>query len=161
MADPCDECGFDWSISVDDADDIITSAAEEYAGLMEGHDGAGSADPGVWSPVAYVWHVADVLRIGAERTWAARQDPDFVAVPYEQDDLAAVRGYAAMPRAAAFWALESAVRDWRVASEGADPTTLFRHPEMDDGTVLADHTRRIAHEVHHHALDIKRGLGLA
>lgn len=161
MANRCDECGFDWSISVDDSNALIAGAPARYASLLEGRDGSSAPTPGVWSPVAYVWHVVDVMRIGADRIWAARSDGSAVIVPYEQDELAAVRGYSALPQGSAVWALGRAAGDWSAASESADHGTPFRHPEMPAGTTLADHARRIAHEVHHHDLDIRRGLGVA
>lgn len=92
--------------------------------------------------------------------WQAATDPGSkVAAPYDQDALALARRYDLIPQATALWSFARSVDTWKQAVEGAEPTAEMRHPEygvLDVASVI----RRVAHEVHHHEMDIHRGLGL-
>lgn len=153
----CGNCEFPWDIEDDAARLIIANSPGRYAGLLHGRDAARKPAPGVWSPAAYTWHVADVVRAWAERFWAHRFDPDAPIVPFDQDVLAEARGYERMSGVAAVWALDRAVADWVTSIENVDPARPFQHPDFGAMSVR-DVVRWVAHEVHHHDLDVRRGL---
>ena len=90
---PCRECGFDWSISVEGAAALIPGVPDRYAKLLEGQDGSARHPSLTWSVGAYVCHVGDNLRIFAERMWSAVEARQVHIEGYDQDDLAAVRKY--------------------------------------------------------------------
>ena len=65
--DPCRECGFSWAISVADAVSFVSDVPAAYRVLLTDRSGH-ERDPGLgWSVAEYVSHVADNLRIWAER----------------------------------------------------------------------------------------------
>ncbi len=78
----------------------------------------GSVDPadpppdGVWSPTEYLWHMVDVLRIGAERLWTLEVDPDTGLPGWDENDLARVRRYADLSASVGMIAYERAVETW-------------------------------------------------
>lgn len=155
----CSECGFLWALPVGDAAVLISDAPERYRSLIEGRDARVKPAPDVWSPSAYVWHMSDSLRTWAERLWGIRNDPGFRIVPWDQDEMAIARSYEAQSMETGLWSLERAVTAWELALEGADPEHSFEHPEMGTGSIGLV-VRYMAHEVFHHDLDIRRGLGL-
>ena len=81
-----------------------------------------------WSVSAYVSHVADNLRIWAERLAgiAAGAPPEVGG--YDESALARARGYQQIPLQAALWSLSRSVAGWQHAV-GADPADRHRpHP---------------------------------
>lgn len=160
QTETCQECGYPWSTPLEEARALISSAPARYASLVGSRDAKRKPAPAAWSPSAYVWHVSDALHAWAERFWAIRHDPGSAIVPFDQDRLGAVRGYEALSTVAGLWSLERSVADWDLALEGADPGIALEHPEFGAGTI-GDVVRWIRHEVHHHDLDIRRGLGIA
>ena len=159
-AGTCDECGYAWTIPIDDARGIVTNAPNTYRRIIGDHPGARrkpSLD--IWSPSAYVWHVSDAIGIWAERLVALVRSSEPAVVPFDPEELARVRHYEESSTEGALWALSRRVADWDTALAGIDPDTEFSHPEFGDWTV-GGVIRWIAHEVNHHELDIKRGLEL-
>jgi DinB family protein len=153
----CAGCEFPWDIDEPGAHLIIANSPGRYAGLLHGRDSTRKPAPDVWSPAAYTWHIADVVRVWAERFWAHAYDASAPIVPFDQDALAEARGYEQSSSVAAVWALDRAVADWVTAIENVDAGRPFLHPE-DGEMSVGDVVRWVAHEVHHHDLDVRRGL---
>ena len=110
-----------------------------------------------WSVQAYVWHAGDNLRIWAERVAGAASGADGPVAAYDQDLLSEARGYEAMPVGAAFWSLARSTGDWHEARRmiGERSDVVVEHPAMGSFTV-ADVTRQVAHDLHHHLDDVRR-----
>lgn len=154
--DPCRECGFSWSMSASDAADLIEGIPARYASALESVAGDSRPPGTTWTVTAYVMHVADNFRIWAERlAGLALGDPK--VVPYDQDELAAVRGYDGLSLVTAIWSLDRALGDWRAAWElAADAGALvLPHPEIGEQP-LAGVIQLVAHDAHHHAWDLER-----
>ncbi len=159
----CSECGFDWSLTPEQAHEIVTPAPTRYGSLLHSRLKLATRKPApeIWSPSAYVWHVADAIGIWAERLKGILGDSHSAIVPFDQDELAEVRGYEQLSPLVGLWALERRAGDWRAVLEEAGLKDVdFVHPEFGPWSVRRL-LRYIAHEVSHHELDIKRGLGLA
>ncbi len=88
VRDPCRGCAFDWSISQGDADALIAQTPARFVAIIGDRDGS-QRDPALeWTAGGYVCHVADSLRVWAERLAnVALGDPGPVA-EYNQDKLA-------------------------------------------------------------------------
>ena len=156
--DPCRECGFAWSISQADAGSLVANIPARYSELLDGRDASLRHPDLSWSVGAYVCHVADNMRIWAERLAGLALGATNPIGPYDQDDLARVRNYGRVPLEAGLWSLTRAAADWREAVELAtDRKVVMEHPERGSLSVL-DVVRSIAHGAHHHAWDIQRSL---
>lgn len=153
----CRECGFTWTLGVDEAVAHIRSAPQRYRSHLADRDGSARPAPDVWSPSAYVWHLADAFRVWAERLHAIAADGQARLAGFDPDELAAVRAYDAQPQSAGLWTLSRAVGDLDAALEEVDAATTFSHPEWGPGDV-GDVLRWLAHEAVHHELDVSRGL---
>jgi hypothetical protein len=155
----CPECGFSWATPPQDAISLVTAAPQRYRTALAGHGEQPIRTPTVlpWAPISYLWHLADVLRISAERLWALSHDPQAPIIAYDPDQLADARHYARQSTAAGLWALERSTGDWLTEATTAHVGDPYHHPEFGQLTV-ADLTRMIAHEAEHHALDIQRCL---
>jgi hypothetical protein len=113
-----------------------------------------------WSVSSSVCHVADNLRIWAERL-AGFGAGEMGVAPYDERLLAAARRYADIPLAAALWSLERARGDWHAAVARAPHEGLVViHSECGEMR-LEDIARGIAHDSFHHAWDIRRTLEAA
>jgi len=159
FGDPCRECGFAWSDSEDAAAAVVAAAPDVFDALLAGHSGTERHPALGWSAGAYVCHVADNLRIWAERLAALAGAPPGGALPvapYDQDALARVRRYEEIAVAGALWSLRRAAADWHraVASAGRADVTMV-HPERG---VLgrSDVVRTNAHDTAHHVHDVRR-----
>jgi len=155
----CPECDFSWAISVGNAINLVAAAPTRLRMAFSASGEQLARTPTVlpWAAVSYLWHLADVLRICAERFWALSHDPEAAIVAYDSEQLAEARGYAQQSTAAGLWALERATGDWLAAAATVHVGDPYRHPEFGQLTV-ADVLRMIAHEVEHHARDIQRCL---
>lgn len=155
----CEECGFDWSASLQEAAGIITGSPrwckDAIGDRLE--DAVRPPGPGVWSPSAYVWHMADAIGVWAERLVALAHDPHHPITGFDQDDLADVRSYEKLSPVAALWALQRRVDDWNEALSGVTMDLRFEHPDFGPWNV-AGVVRWMAHELYHHQHDIQRAL---
>ena len=162
----CPECGFDYeSTGFEAAGDRIRVETGSIGQLLAGgFDDATTRRPelGVWSPLEYACHVRDVLLAQRERTLLALIEDNPSFVPMYRDQRAVVARYAAEPvddvAAQLYMAAELFVR----LSEGLSDDQRARpcrynFPEPTQRNVgwLLVHT---AHEVVHHADDIRKGL---
>ena len=157
FGDPCRECGFAWSISQVDATSLVANIPNRIGELLDESGGVSLRHPDLsWSAGAYVCHVADNLRIWAERLAGLALGATGPVAPYSEDDLARTRNYELIPPVAALWSLGRAVADWQEAVNVAtEKQVIVEHPEQGPQTVL-DVVRSNAHDVHHHAWDIQR-----
>jgi hypothetical protein len=69
--DPCRECGFEWSVKPAICLAIVSDAPARFKSIPTGQDGRRSLPGLQWNAVAYVAHVADVLRIWSDRIAAS------------------------------------------------------------------------------------------
>lgn len=155
----CDHCGFEWSISVEAAADVIASSPERTRALIDERweEARRQHDPPLWSPSAYVWHMSDAIGVWSERLVGMHVEPDAPLVGFDQDLLAEVRSYDGLSTAAGLWAYERRVRDFAEAAALHDPATPFVHPDFGPWSV-GDVVKWMAHDMYHHEEDIRRQL---
>jgi hypothetical protein len=152
--DPCRDCGFDWSVEPATCLAIVSTAPARFRTLLAGHAGQKAHATLQWNATAYVVHVADVLRIWADRVAAAALGAPDPVVPYDEERLGDVRGYVSLPLSGALWSLERAVGDWQ-AAEHLTSSAVVRLTHPEQGSLPLDDVRRImAHEIEHHAADL-------
>lgn len=157
--DPCRECGFAWSVSIDDAVAAVVALPADCAQALSGTDGSRRHPELTWSAKAYVFHVGDNLRIFAERLSGIAAGAPTTVAAYDENELAAARGYESLPLQAAQWSLSTSIRDWTSAvSEGRRLGTVFDHPERGHMTI-DDIVLGNAHDALHHLWDIRRTMG--
>lgn len=156
--DPCGSCGFDWSIDADEATQKVAHSPARYASLLSGLDGTQRHPELTWSAKAYVFHVADNLRIWAERFAAARAGSVEPLASYDDRLLAQARAYEQMPLEAALWSLRQSVECWEESVAAADEASVvLDHPARGQLTVL-EIVRSNCHDVVHHEWDIQRSI---
>jgi len=160
---PCGQCGFDWSRSPESVIAAVEELPAKFDALLAGRTGdetAADAHPGrpVWSAKAYVFHVADNLRIFAERLEGVFAGAPSTLAAYDQDELAAARNYEAMSVQSALWSVRTATETWAdAARESLTRDDTFVHAER--GALTATElTRGPAHDAVHHLLDVKRAV---
>jgi hypothetical protein len=155
--DPCRECSFAFSTGLDESLSYIAKVPEEFSALLTDAEGTERHPDLSWPVRSYVCHVADNLRIWAERLAGSAAGEKGVA-PYDENLLAAARRYADISLAAAFWSLNRARGDWHAAIAGVPHEGIVVvHSERGD-MHLEDVARGIAHDAFHHAWDIRRSL---
>jgi hypothetical protein len=112
FGDPCRACGFDWSLTPTEALRWVSGWGPRLAETVSDAHGSERRVSGGWSITEYVCHVGDNLRQWAERLQSALLAQQFKVAGYDPDALAAARGYAALPLAAAAWSSELAAAAW-------------------------------------------------
>lgn len=156
--DPCHQCGFAWSTSPVQAIDLVAELPASYRATLAGASGLERHPDHAWPVVAYVCHVADNLRIWAERMIGAARGGTTHVSRYDENTLAETRSYAAIPLPAALWTLDRATADWLAAvDEAMAADVVLVHPDRGQQTV-SDVIRSNAHDGHHHQWDIVRSL---
>ncbi|MDQ1430985.1 MAG: hypothetical protein QOF40_1587 [Actinomycetota bacterium] len=157
--DPCRECGFVWSQSPESAIALAEAVPGRLAGLLDGRWGDEAFPGATWSAKAYVFHVADNLRIFAERLEGVAAGASTTLASYDQDELAAARRYEQMSVESALWSVRTATTEWASATRDAlSRHTEFLHEERGPLTA-AEVTRGPAHDAVHHCLDVARATG--
>jgi hypothetical protein len=156
--DPCRNCGFDWSQSPEVVIAAVEALPERFTALLDGRTGDEVASGATWSAKAYVFHVADNLRIFAERLEGVFAGAPDTLAAYDQDLLAAARDYEAMSVQSALWSVRTAVATWAAAARTslARPAT-YLHAERGELTA-AEITRGPAHDALHHLWDVTRAV---
>ena len=156
--DPCRECGYSWTISLADAVSHVANLPYAYSGLLEGRSGR-EQHPGLaWSVTGYVSHVADNLRIWAERLMGVIESAPLLVGNYDENKLAEARNYKDIPIQAAMWSLTRSVDDWlRSVGSAPDSGVVLVHPERGELT-LSDVVQSNAHDALHHQWDIARSV---
>lgn len=157
--DPCRECGFDWSQSAAAAIEQAEAVPGQFAAMLDGRAGDERFPHATWSAKAYVFHVADNLRIFAERLEGVAAGGSAALASYDQDELAAARRYEEMSVESALWSVRTAAAAWATASRHAlAQQTEFLHEER--GTLTAAEVARgPAHDAVHHGWDVARATG--
>jgi hypothetical protein len=159
--DPCRECGFSWAVDLDGATLAVTGTGAAYAALLRGATGRERHPDLAWSVSAYVCHVADNLRIWAERLAGIASGAGPRVAPYDESLLAEARQYGSIPLEAAMWSLGTAIVDWTEAvGRSARSGPVLVHPERGEQT-LAEVVTSNAHDAAHHGWDIARTLTVA
>lgn len=156
FGDPCRECAYDWSLSRAEVCALVGAVPGRYAQILEGCDGTEQIEELDWPATAYVCHVADNLRIWAERLVASSAGMEVKIAPYDNELLAVARNYAAVPLSGALWSLGRAVDDWLNAValvENLD--VILVHPDRGPQDAL-DTARNNAHDAFHHSWDLTR-----
>jgi hypothetical protein len=160
---PCRECAFDWAQPPETAIAAVEALPARFDALLAGHTGderAVDAHPGQpsWSAKAYVFHVADNLRVFAERLHGVFAGAPATLAAYDQDELAAARNYEAMSVQSALWSVRTATEVWAAAArESLTRDDTYLHAERGALTA-AEITRGPAHDAVHHLLDVKRAV---
>jgi hypothetical protein len=155
---PCRECGFDWSTPPE----VVIAAVEElpakFDAALAGRTGAERSPGAGWSAKAYVFHVADNLRIFAERLEGVFAGGSTALAAYDQDELAAARNYEGMSLPSALWSVRTAIDAWAAAArESLTSPTTYQHAERGELNA-AEITRGPGHDALHHFLDVTRAL---
>jgi hypothetical protein len=158
FGDPCRVCEFDWSIPEAGAREMIALAPARFDELIGERDGRERSPELGWSAGGYTCHVADSLRVWAERIANVALGDAGPVAEYDQDMLAVARFYATVGVKGALWSLARAVGDWEAALQLTDGRNFaMSHPELGVMTLL-DVILIRAHDVHHHARDIQRSV---
>ena len=156
--DPCRECGFDWAISMPDALSDVSDVPSDYRALLVDRSGRLQHPALGWSVTGYVCHVADNLRIWAERLMGVVGGGPSLVGRYNENQLAQARNYSEIPLPAALWSLTRSVDDWLTSVEAsAGSEVVLVHPERGD-LALSDVVLANAHDAQHHRWDIARTL---
>jgi Mycothiol maleylpyruvate isomerase N-terminal domain len=156
--DPCAECGFSWSADLDDSVALVATIPTTYTRMLQGASGGERPDPSAWTTTAYVSHVGDNLRIWAERLAGIVRGGSPDVAGYDQDALAAARGYESISLPSALWSLSRSVDDWLgVVTEALPLQPVLVHPERGPQS-LVEVVRSNAHDAFHHQWDIQRAL---
>jgi len=154
--DPCRDCGFSWAISVDDAITIVRRLPGTFEHLTDQTSGSKRHPDLGWSVAEYVCHVADNLRIWAERLMGVVGGAGPEVGEYDENELADARNYERIPLQAALWSLDRSVYDWAGAVTVAEQEgVVLVHPERGPQSV-SDVVRTNAHDAFHHGWDIQR-----
>jgi hypothetical protein len=158
---PCRECDFDCTISIDDAVLLVSRLPNSMSELVSGTTGGERRPDLAWSVGAYVCHVADNLRIWAERLIGVVEGGPLEVGGYDEKQLASARNYERIPLQAALWSLRRSVEDWLSAVQRSPRVgTVMLHPERGELT-LDDVTLSNAHDAFHHCWDIRTTLDAA
>ena len=95
--EPCRECGFSWDTPADQALATMTTVPARFRAVTDDATGTETGAGLTWSVGAYVCHVADNLRVFAERLVGVTRSGNPQVAAYDQDELAAARHYADIP----------------------------------------------------------------
>lgn len=135
---------------------LIAGAPVRYRELTEGLVGSEHPPGASWTVAGYVAHVADNVRIWAERLGGLARGEGRV-VPFDQDALAEVRGYGSLPLEAVLFSFERAAVDWAAIWEEVTERDdlVLHHPEMG-AQPMRGVVALVAHDVAHHAFDLGR-----
>lgn len=156
--EPCRECGYSFGISQQQALELLLGLPSAYDDVLEDATGNEQHPDLSWSVTAYVSHVADNLRIWAERLIGVATGASLAIAAYDENELAAARSYDQIPLSAARWSLGRSVLDIGEAAHVSAPTgPVLDHPERGELT-LTEVLVAIAHDARHHLWDIKRSI---
>jgi len=144
----------------DDAILLVAGLPAELQSLVSSAD-AGARHPELeWSVTGYICHVADNLRVWAERLAGIALGGNPAVSPYDENLLAAARRYNEVALVGALWSLGRAVGDWVDAVELANETGIaMLHPQRGELS-LVDVVLSTTHDALHHRWDIERTLRL-
>ena len=159
--DPCRQCGYRWSLSLEEILDVMGDLPAGYRLVTARASGAERHPELAWSVTAYVCHVADNLRIWAERLQGALLGSTRAVRSYDDNLLAEARGYDGIDLQAALWSLTGAVGEWTAtvlearSRERSGPPLALLHPERGE-IRLVEVARANCHDAVHHRWDVQR-----
>ena len=164
----CAECGFDWdATSVDVIADIASWSTAYRAGLtrfLEGEDGdvlvRTRPAPQVWSALEYTVHMRDVVHFYLDRIQRVLSEDRPVMAAADFSTLAQTGRYNDEEIERTLTALDTAAKSAARLLSSLEPAHWARAgvgSEGDERTVLVL-ARRLAHDGHHHLLDLGRVL---
>ncbi len=166
----CVECHFDWRIPADSLPDQIATVGSRFraatadvvarhAMLDPGVAIASRPAPDVWSALEYAAHMRDIVEFYQDRIERVLvEDRPVMSVAMSFAEMAEVRRYRDEVLASVLESLERRADVVRARLERLDDQAWARIGIGSSGgrrTVL-DLARRLAHEGHHHQLDIDR-----
>jgi hypothetical protein len=103
-----------------------------------------------------VLHVADNLRIWAERLMGVPGGAPLHVGNYDENNLADARNYKDISIQAAMWSLSRSVDDWlKSVEDSPDSGVVMVHPQRGELT-LSDVVLSNAHDALHHQWDVER-----
>jgi hypothetical protein len=154
--DPCRSCGYEWATPDAALLAELRSLAAMYRAILGDLPGT-ARDPELgWCASAYVLHVADNLRMHAERMAGAALGGSYLFEGADQDEQATVRGYERIPIEGALWSLASVVPPYLDAFEMAHAAGVIL-PHAHRGDQLATQVLHgNVHDAHHHGWDLGR-----
>ncbi len=154
--DHCRECTFDWAAGPDALIALVAGLPDAFREVTSGARGEETHPSLGWSVGSYVCHVADNLRIWAERLAGVTAGADRLVAPYDENALAAARRYGAIPLVAGLWSLERSSADWcAVVTRSPKQGVVLVHPERG-ALSLVDVAQANAHDGWHHRGDVAR-----
>ena len=171
--DRCAECGFDWAIPPETLRSEVggigarcrravlplMSARPGEAGDGRGPDWVAQPADGGWSVIEYVAHLRDVTAFFVDRMQRVlAEDRPYLAVDATFAQLAEQRSYRAQDPAQVLDQLDDAAGEAERVLRDLDDEQWQRvgiGSGGDERTLLVL-ARRLAHEGHHHCLDIER-----
>jgi hypothetical protein len=160
--DHCDECGFAYaSVSAEDLPRRLQEAGHRFAvGLAAVPFPRRRPAPSVWSPLEYICHVRDVLRVQSERLALAlrTENPEFA--PMRREERVVLDAYNLQDPQIVLAELTEAANDLARAFSSLRPeqwsrTGIYNWPTVETRTVLwlGRHT---VHELEHRLIDLAR-----
>jgi hypothetical protein len=126
----CAECGFDWQMTRQNAIKLVAQVPGAGAAAITGTNDPTQRTGERWSASMDVWHLVDVLRIGAERLLTLAHDPDRGITCWDENALAEARRYQRLSPAVGVIMLRSAAEAWTTAAAGAPADIQVRHPQF-------------------------------
>ncbi|MFE7119443.1 DinB family protein [Streptomyces sp. NPDC057654] len=158
---PCGGCGFEWSLTPEEAIRIVEGLPAHGRGLLAGRTGYERHPDLGWTPAAYLSHITDNLRNWAERLAGARLSGAVDVPGYDPDLMAEGRNYNEIAMAAALWSLERAADAWAESVTAALAAGVVLRHATRGAQRAEDVARNNAHDGHHHLWDIERILRCA
>lgn len=153
-ADVCPSCGYDFTIEIGPAIDLLEQMLDRYDSLLHHRDSNVVPADGGWTASAFLWHLADLARRWSER-WAHLAAAPGGRLPgWEPDATTDARSFRALPATAAMRALRAATHGLIDATRALDPLLPFEHETWGPGHVT-DGMRWVAHEYVHHLDDVE------
>jgi len=157
--DPCRGCGMDLGLDIPAMRAVLAGVPELMQSAIGDTDGLQHLPELGWTAKAYALHVADNLRLWAERVYALATGPDQTFGRYDENALAVARVYDTVPLTGVWWSLSASVRDWTIAMDAGEAAGVtIEHPALGH-LAMIDIVQANVHDARHHAWDIERSIG--
>jgi hypothetical protein len=161
----CRECGYSFeNVTLESVRALVRDAPPRFASLLRGHPRARTKpNEKTWSPSGYAWHVSDWLRIQGGRVYAVAHEADWTPeywVALDPDEIDSMFHYDELPTEGGLFALEQSAGFFLEATEDLDPDQRFLHRGLGLKLRVLDIVGLVSHEIPHHEMDIRRGLGI-
>lgn len=160
--DRCDECDFTYAdVPESEVSRRLTETAAQFAPAPA--DPRRRPSPDVWSPLEYICHVRDVVRVQHDRLLLALETDNPTFEPMGREERVTADAYNSQDPDVVLAELTEAADRLAKAFDALRPqqwtrTGVYNWPAPASRTVLwlGRHT---IHELHHHLLDVTRGGG--